>query len=385
MPRRRAPLAIGLAVVLALVVTRLTICAPKPVPVDVAEVSRGRVEQTVTNSRAGTVRTRRRAKLSPEVGGRVVAIPHREGERVKAGEVVLELDGDLQRAKRAVAARELEAAIARRGEACLAAERAERERVRNRELVKGGFISTDLLDRVESAAQTAAAACKAARAGEESARASAELAQRELDKTVLRAPFDGIVAEVAIEVGEWTTPSPPALPVPPVVDVLDPASIYVSAPMDEVDSARIQVGQAARLTVDSQPGRTFPGRVVRVAPYVLDVEEQNRTVEIEAELDDRAVAATLLPGTSADVEVILDAHDGVLRVPTSALLTSGGVLVVERRRLVERPVQVGLRNWDYTEVTAGLAEGEQVVTSLDRAEVKAGARVVVRQPAGAAR
>ena len=385
MRRWRAPLAIGLGVVLAIVLARLTVLAPDPVAVDVATVGRGRVEQTVTNSRAGTVRTRRRAKLSPEVGGRVVAIPHREGERVRAGDVVLELDADLQRAKTEVAEREAAAAASRRGEACLGAERAQRELVRNRGLVKDGFISTDLLDRVESAAQAAAAACDAARAGEESARAGADLARHELDKTVLRAPFDGIVAEVGIEVGEWTTPSPPALPVPPVVDILDPASIYVSAPMDEVDSGRIRLGMPARLTVDSIPGKSFPGRVVRVAPYVLDTEEQNRTVEIEAELDDPAVAATLLPGTSADVEVILDGRDDVLRVPTSALLASGSVLVVDGSRLVERPVEVGLRNWDQTEIRTGLAAGDRVVTSLDRAEVKAGARATVREPTGAAR
>jgi HlyD family secretion protein len=236
-----------------------------------------------------------------------------------------------------------------------------------------------LLDQVDSAARTAAAACEAARAGEESARAGADLAQRELDKTVLRAPFDGIVAEVTIEVGEWSTPSPPAVPVPPVVDLLDPESIYVSAPMDETDSNRIRPGQPARVTVDSHGGRSFPAKVVRVAPYVLDYEAQNRTVEVEVELDDRAFAATLLPGTSADVEVILDARQDVLRVPTSALLASGSVLVMEDSRLVERPVKAGLRNWDTTEVQEGLAEGERVVTSLDRAEVQAGARAVVRK------
>jgi HlyD family secretion protein len=385
MRRRRAPLLLGLAVVLAIAIARVTVLAPDPVPVEVVTVAPGRVEQTVTNSRAGTVRTRRRAKLSPEVGGRVVAIPHREGQRVGAGDVVLELDGELKRAKVEVAAREAAAAAARRGEACLGAERAQRELVRNRGLVKDGFISTDLLDRVESAAQAAAAACAAARAGEESARAGADLARHELAKTVLRAPFDGIVAEVGIEIGEWTTPSPPALPVPPVVDVLDPASIYVSAPMDEVDSGRIRLGMPARLTVDSIPGKSFPGRVVRVAPYVVDTEEQNRTVEIEAELDDAALAATLLPGTSADVEVILDVRDDVLRVPSSALLASGGVLLVDGARLVERPVEVGLRNWDQTEIRTGLTAGDRVVTSLDRAEVTAGARVVMREPAGAAR
>jgi HlyD family secretion protein len=108
-------------------------------------------------------------------------------------------------------------------------------------------------------------------------------------------------------------------------------------------------------------------------------------VEIEAELDDAALAATLLPGTSADVEVILDVRDDVLRVPSSALLASGGVLLVDGARLVERPVEVGLRNWDQTEIRTGLTAGDRVVTSLDRAEVTAGARVVMREPAGAAR
>jgi HlyD family secretion protein len=374
--RVRAIVAIG--VVAAIAGARWTVFAPDPDAVDVATADRGRVEETVTNSRAGTVRTRRRAKLSPEVGGRVVAIPHRAGERVRAGDVVLELDGALQRAKTEVARRELEAAAARRGEACLGAERAGRELVRNRGLAKRGHISADLLDQLESTAQAMAAGCEAARAAEESARAGAELAARELEKTVLRAPFDGVIAEIAIEVGEWTTPSPPALPVPSVVDVLDPQAIYVSAPMDETDSARVRAALAARVTADSHPGESFTGRVIRVAPYVLDVEAQNRTVEIEVELDDPAVAATLLPGTSADVEVILAAREDVLRVPTAALLASGAVLVVEDGELVERPVRTGLRNWDTTEIQDGLREGEWVVTSLDRAEVKAGARVTVR-------
>jgi HlyD family secretion protein len=114
--------------------------------------------------------------------------------------------------------------------------------------------------------------------------------------------------------------------------------------------------------------------VVEVAPYVEDRLEQNRTVEIELELDDPEVASSLLPGTSADAEVILSARDGVLRVPTSALLEGGKVLVLESGRLVEKALQLGLRNWDFTEVTGGLDEGARVVVSLDRPEVKAGAK-----------
>jgi len=141
-----------------------------------------------------------------------------------------------------------------------------------------------------------------------------------------------------------------------------------------VDSARVQKDQSARLTVDSHPGRQYAARVVEVAPYVVDRLEQNRTVEIELELDDAAVAVSLLPGTSADAEVILSARDGALRVPTSSLLEGGRVLVLEKGRLVERALQLGLRNWDFTEVTGGLEEGARVVVSLDRPEITAGAK-----------
>jgi HlyD family secretion protein len=207
------------------------------------------------------------------------------------------------------------------------------------------------------------------------------LARVQVEKTVLLAPFDGVVADTFIEEGEWTSPSPPALPIPPILDLIDTRSIYVSAPMDEVDSGRIQKGQTARVTVDSQPGKSFAARVVEVAPYVMDRLEQNRTVEIELELEDTAAAASMLPGTSADAEVILSARDGVLRVPTSALLEGGKVLVLEGDRLVERTLQIGLRNWDLTEVTGGLAQGDRVVVSLDRPEIKAGARARVADAA----
>jgi HlyD family secretion protein len=188
-----------------------------------------------------------------------------------------------------------------------------------------------------------------------------------------------VVAEMQTEVGEWVSPSPPALPIPPVVDILAPGSVYISAPMDEVDSARISSGQPVRVSVDSHPGRHFAGQVTRVAPYVLDVEAQNRTVEIEVDLDDADWAARLLAGTSADVEVILDERTNVLRIPTPALMEGNRVLMVESERLVERPVEIRLRNWDYTEIVEGLEEGDQVVVSLDRPEVQPGARVVVEE------
>ena len=373
-------LAVIAVIILIGVALRRTVLAPKPLEVKVAAVSRGRVESTVTNSRAGTIKARRRAQISPEVGGRAIAIPHREGELVKAGDVLLRLDDRVLQSHLSVARRELQAAVAQRRQTCTGAERARREVARQRKLATDGIISTDALDALQSSAAAADAACRAAQAGIEQARANVELAERQAVQTVIRAPFDGVVADISVELGEYTTPSPPGLPIPPVIDLIDPASIYVSAPMDEADSARIQPGQPVRITVDSYPGRSFPGKVEKVAPYVLDREEQNRTVAIEAGFDP-PTALRLLPGTSADVEVILTVRDNVLRVPTPALLEGNRVLVVQAGRLVDRKLTIGLKNWDWTEVRSGLAPGDAVVTSLDSPDVKPGAAVrIAREP-----
>jgi len=303
---------------------------------------------------------------------------------VKAGDVLLRLDDRVLQAQLGVARRELQASEAQRRQTCSGAERSRRELARQRNLAGQGIISTDALDAVASAAVAADAGCSAAQAGIEQARATIELTQRQASQMVIHAPFDGIVAKVSIELGEFTTPSPPGLPIPPVIDLIDPASIYVSAPMDEADSARIQPGQPVRITVDSYPGRSFPGRVSRLAPYVLDREEQNRTIEIEADFVDLPTGIStdraplrLLPGTSADVEVILAVRENVLRVPTPALLEGSRVLLVHDGHLVERKLTIGLKNWDWTEVLSGLAPGDSVVTTLDSPDIKAGAAVKI--------
>jgi HlyD family secretion protein len=236
-----------------------------------------------------------------------------------------------------------------------------------------------VLDGLETAYQVGEASCNAMGAQVAKAEAQVDVAEAELEKMVLHAPFAGVVAELDAEVGEWITPSPPLLLAPPVVDLIDTTSLYVSAPMDEVDSASIRAGQLARVSVDSHPGQELAARVVRVAPYVLDVEAQNRTVEIELELDDAELAARLLPGTSADVEVVRAVREGVLRVPAPALLAGDRVLLARDGTLVEAVVEIGLKNWDYAEVRAGLEADQLVVISLDRSEVQAGARVEVEE------
>ncbi len=206
-----------LAALAALVVwVRLWVLAPEPIAVEVYVVAAGRVEETVTNSRAGTVRAHRRAELSPEVGGRVLALPFREGDRVEKGDVLLRLDDEMRRAELELATRDREAALAERDRVCTRAEQAVRDRERIRQLARDGIASSDLLDKAATEAQSLAAACKGAEVIVERAGAGVLVAEARLKKMVLRAPFDGVVAELQTEVGEWVTPSPPALPVPPV-------------------------------------------------------------------------------------------------------------------------------------------------------------------------
>jgi HlyD family secretion protein len=368
-------LALLALVVAAVVAARLTLFRPAPVPVTVFRVARGRVESTITNSKAGTVKTRRRASLSPEVGGRVAALPVRKGERVKAGQVLLRIASADLAAQVSLQQRSREAARAASEEACRRLEQAERELVRMRRLTEAQIASRELGERMESERDVTSSACEAARARVAQAAAALDLAQANLAKTVLRAPFEGVVAELRTELGEWISPSPPGLPMPPVLDLIETSAAYVSAPLDEVDVARLGTGLPVRVTLDAFPGRSFPGRVTRIAPYVLDIERQNRTFEIEVELDDVAEARRLPPGASADVEVVLEEREDALRVPSYAVGEESRVLVVKDGTLVERTVKTGLKNWQFAEVTDGLAAGDAVVVSLDRSEVRAGARV----------
>ncbi len=374
--RKVAPLATLFGVVVLGLILRYVVFAPDPIEVRVQGVERGLVESTVSNSKAGTVEARRRSRIAAEIGGRVVEIVHREGAHVKAGDALVLLSDVSHLANDELSQHGVAVSRSRLEDACLLRDRAGRELTRMQRLAENNVASEDRLDALQYGFDSARVACVAAKAELAQASAQRQSAAAELAKTVIVAPFDGIVAEVNVEIGEWVTPSPPLLTSPPVVDLIDPTSIFVSAPMDEVDSGAVRAGLPVKLTIDSRPGEVFAGTVSRVAPYVVDEEAQNRTLEIEVSIDDAGVAVSLLPGTSADAEVVLEDRQDVLRVPSSALLGDASVLLLRGGELVEVAVELGLRNWKFAEITNGLEEGDQVVIALDRIEIKSGIRAV---------
>ncbi|WP_456371949.1 efflux RND transporter periplasmic adaptor subunit [Thiolapillus sp.] len=349
---------------------------PRPIPVRLVKVERGLVQSSVANTRAGTIKACRRSGLSPSQGGQIVRMPVKEGDRVKQGQVLLEFWNDDLAARLVLARRKIKAAEAQARQACVQAETALRESSRLRKLHEQRLASAEATDKAEGEARAARAACEAARVNVEVSQAQTDVAQAALDRTRLVAPFDGIVAQVNGEIGEFVTPSPVGVPTPPAVDLIDDSCIYVSAPMDEVDASRIRVGMPARISLDAFSDRIFQGRVRRIAPYVLDREKQARTVEVEAEFSDPQVTANMLAGYSADLEIILARKENALRVPTEAVLEGNKVLVPDgENRLHEQAIEKGLSNWEYTEVQSGLKPGQQVVLSVDKDGVEAGALV----------
>ena len=308
---------LGLLVVAVLVAAAVWIGRPKPVKVLVVPVARGAVAATVSNTRAGTVDACNRARLSPPLGGQIARLPVKKGDAVKTGDVLLELWNEDLRAQLALQERDRVASQARVREACVQADVAAKEARRAQSMRDQKLISEEQADKAAGNADSTAAGCSAAKENAKVSDSRIDVARASLDRTILRAPFDGVIAEINGEVGEFVTPSPVGIPTPPTVDIVDTSCLYISAPIDEVDAPAVRMGQKAQITLDAFPGRKFPGFVRRVAPYVLDVEKQARTVEVEAEIENPQ-ANNLLPGYSADVEVILETREDVLRVPTQA-------------------------------------------------------------------
>lgn len=348
---------------------------PKPLPVRVTRVQRGLVEETVSSTKAGSLRSRMSSPISVDTAGTIVALHARQGAKVAKGDRLVSIDARDAEAALAAARRELAVAESMLGETLARRADALRERERFRELVKSQSASQSQLDQAETQADMSSAMAQAAAARVEAQKAVVRRAEIAVDKCDVHAPFSGVVAELYVEVGEWAVPGKVAL------RLLDPDRIYVRAELDEVDLSGIRPGRAARVLLDPYKGRVLNASVTRVAPYVSELEEQNRTLEIELELRGGFEGLELKPGTSADVEVILREAPDVLRVPAQALLEGDRVLLAGadgRARSV--PIKIGIRNWEHAQVLEGLSEGDPVIVSLESEGLKDGVRVIVTSP-----
>ena len=360
-------LLIIIVIFLSLVAIIYVIKKPSLVEVQLVSVEKGVVESIITNTRAGTVKACRQAELSPATGGQIATLPVSKGDQVEKNDILLELwNADLA-ARVALAKRESTAAKARAEEACTIAQVAKKEATRFVALHKKGLTSEENKERVVGEAKAKKSSCDAAKAISQQSKAQIDVAEAMLEQTRLRAPFTGKVVEINGEVGEFITPSPVGVQTLPAVVIIDEHCMFVTAPIDEVDARRIQKDMPARITLDAFEDITFDGQVSRVGVYVLDIEKQSRTVDIDVSFSNLEKDYQLLPGYSADVEIISEMKQDKVRIPTEALLHDDYVYLYKKddKRIYKTKIKAGLSNWKFTEVLSGLNINDQIVRNTD--------------------
>ncbi|MDR2015234.1 MAG: efflux RND transporter periplasmic adaptor subunit [Azoarcus sp.] len=337
----------------------------------------GKIESTAINTRAGTIEACLRTRLSTIIGGRIEYLGVAEGDHVQAGQVLMRLwQGDL-RAAEAVAKARRTGARQRHREACAIARQAEKDAVRQEELVKSKFVSPTAAEKARTEADARNAACASAEAEEETAMRQLESIVTDLDRTVIIAPFSGTIAKINGELGEISTPSPTGIAMPPAIDLIDDSCLYITVPMDESDAPKIQPKQAVRINVQALKEKNFSGYVRRIAPYITAVEKQARTVNVDIDFSNQEQARGLLVGYSVDVEIIFASRNDALLIPSTALRDGNKVMVLGKNGIVsERTVQTGIANWQQTEILSGIKAGERMITppSLSYPELRPGIR-----------
>ena len=362
-----------LVLFIALISFIWTLNKPQILSVQTLAVTTGLTKATVVNTRAGTIEACQRSKLALAIGGQIAEIKVQEGQQVDRGDILLSLwNKDLKATVDSAIAGVTGAKYAKQS-LCIQASSDDRESIRQNNLIGKNLTSQGQVDLAQSKANVSAASCTAADAHWQQAKAVLAQAQAMLEKTYLIAPFAGTVAHISGEIGEFSTPSPPGVPTPPAIDLITSNCHYITAPIDEVDAGKIAIGMQVNITLDAFRGQTFQGTVRRIAPFVQDYAKQARTVEIEVDfIDDNH--PKLLAGYSVDVEIVLASSTTNIRIPSDAILDNSYVYLLNENSVIEqRSITTGLANWQFTEITQGLSQGEQlIINAMNITDIKAG-------------
>ncbi|MCX6566772.1 MAG: efflux RND transporter periplasmic adaptor subunit [Candidatus Aminicenantes bacterium] len=308
-------------------------------PVKVETVVRHRVSEKLIYT--GVVEAARKINVTPETGGKVARILVEEGQFVKAGQLLAELDTasirlQLQQAEAGAAVAEANAKNAARNK-----ERMDR-------LMAEKAVSDTQYEQVKLADE-------AARAQAAQARATVDLARHALDQAVMTAPWSGVIASRNSEVGDVINPMMGGYGAASggVVTLVDYSRVKITVEVTPDDIARLARGQKA--VVKSGPAEVTG--TVSVVNLAADPLSKKFGVEILADNP----GLVLRPGTFGSVIFEVNSHDNALAVSQKAILSDSYVFVVENGKAVKRMVGLGLKNTTLIEVVEGLKEGDQVI------------------------
>jgi RND family efflux transporter MFP subunit len=346
---------------------------PRTVTVEAAQVRDVRRQVDVV----GTLAAREEVVVSAEVEGRVARLAHDLGDRVSGGDALIELDGEKLQYRAEAQKAALEQARARYGaspdselppldkvpnvvstRAQMADAEQQLERAKNlasRNLVSRSDLETTQtrFDTAKAAHDQALASARQLRADIEAQTSSLRLAQRNLRDAVIRAPFDGYVAERLVSQGQYVQPQAP------VMRIVRLQPLKLTAEVPEKFAPWIQSGREMSVKVDAFPGQTFTGRIVRISP---SVNLKSRAFAIEGEIPNED--GRLKPGTFARVEISTDRVERAITIPVAAVQSRYGtnrVFLVQNGQLVGKEVVLGDRLGDRVEVSQGLDAGTMIV------------------------
>lgn len=419
--RMKVALGVGLVLALAGAVAAFTVAKQRNRAVEV------RMEQVVTRdlvsavTASGTVEAKRSVDVSADITGRIVAIGVREGDRVKKGQFLLQIDPAQYQATVARAAGAVASSEAALLQARANRDQAERSLNRTRQLAKLGpnIIPTAQVEDAQTASEIATANFQTSEAQLAQTRAGLREARDNLAKTRLVAPITGQVVRLAVEEGEVAVPGTFSRETGLLMTIADLSVILAKVQVDETDVVRLQRGDSVEVTIDAFPDTSFVGRVSRISQSAKltttagSGSTSDRAVDFDVEVTLVNPPADVRPDLSCTARIVTDTRTGVLSVPIIALTVRDsalrdsalagddstdaarrdarrgasavkkrhsereGVFVVDNGVATFRPVKVGIAGDENFEILAGLRAGETIVAGTYQAirDLKDGARV----------
>lgn len=334
----------------------------KPVSVKAIELKPGELRVVVNATTTSTVKSETEVTLSAQRTGRVVTLSVREGDSVKSGAIVCRLDLTEESVQSESVLSQSKATF----------EEADKNLKRIEDLFNKGMVAQQDMDSARRVYEVAKSQFQAATAD-----AGVKGAY-----SVIRAPFDGVIAKKYTEVGELL------LPGKQIVTIVNPNRIYVLATIDEVDVGRLKLSQPVSITVDAFPGEKFEGSVGRISPIVSGGKLETRTADVWVYFNKKY--GKIKPGMSADVEILITTINSVLSVPSQSVVDREGkkqVFVADGKAIRPgatavarlRPVETGETNWSFTEITQGLSDKVYVITTPEAEGLKDGVKVKIEQ------
>ena len=327
-----------------------------------------REDLLITVSGSGNLDVSDEMKLSFGIGGKIDKIHIEEGDKVKEGEVLAELDTNalelaLTQAEAAVV--QAEAAPvqvkAAQAQALAAKDDAEYSLSQLKKVLRASHdrvkVAESYLDAAELQLEAAESQLKAAESQLETAKRAVTETQRQLDETNITAPFDGVVASVYVDEGDTISPATK------ILHLVNLTTMELKAEVDEIDIADVEPGQRTIIEIDALPALQLEGKVISIS-LLPQVEAGVVVYEVKIGLDVPPDSG-LKVGMSATADIVINERSNVLLVPSRAITQdSQGNPVVKlmvNEEIEERPVVTGISDGFQTEIVDGLKEGEVVV------------------------